>query len=911
MRTRATGLALGAVAAALLAEGLPPGARPAAAVERGARHATASPAVAVALLAVAATSLAAALVGARMASDRIGRPRRDGPAGNRAAAILPVVAGAMLVATRVGLGSAIGSPATGMLPDGEGPWPAVVESVGTPHDARQQVILRFESPAGLRVAASLPRFPGVEPVERVELSGPLSPPGDDGYGDYLRRARLAGSLRATRVTVLGRADGPLGALEGLRRAGGDALSRALPEPEAGLAAGILIGLRDRVDRDVASAFTTAGISHVVAISGWNIAIVAAAVAAVTGRWSRRRRALLTLAAVLCYTLLAGASASVVRAAAMAAVVSLAREAGRGIPASIALAWAAVALLLLEPRTILDPGFQLSALATAGLIAWATPLAARLGRLRRRGLSVPWWLAESLAVSLAAQAATLPLVLVLFGRLALVAPAVNLAVVPLVPASMAAGLVALAAGFASGVGLPDPVVAVVALPAWFLLTAMVRLAEGAAGLPFASVALEPPWSVLAAAVAGALTVLVARWRSIARAIRPGGRARREGLATAALPIGRPSRPTAAGRRPRPTWLRHLRRPLLLLAGASLVLTLVAATRPDGRAHVTMLDVGQGDAILVESAQGGRLLVDGGPDPDRLLALLDRALPPWDRRLDLVVLTHPHEDHVAGLPLVLRRYRVGRVFAPGPAGDGPGYAAFVDAVRARGLRPEPLRTGDRLRLDEVALRVLWPDASAVPEATPGDGRTMNDVSIVLLGDADGRRFLLTGDAEDDVDPVLVGRGLPRIDLLKVAHHGSRTATSDALLAASAPSVALVSVGAANTYGHPSPATLGRLVAHGVRTYRSDLEGTVRVALAPDGISVGGDRLVGRSSPLLYHPDDVGSGAGRGRLPPALTPPTGVVPAALARGGRGRRLARLACHRTREPARPIARRSCRAPP
>ena len=273
------------------------------------------------------------------------------------------------------------------------------------------------------------------------------------------------------------------------------MTRALPEPQAGLADGILIGLRDRVDRDLAAAFTTAGVSHIVAISGWNIAIVAALVGALLGSrlGSREPRTAITLAAIVGYTLVAGASPSVSRAAFMAAIGLTARAGGRSSSALSALGWAVVMLLLIDPATVADPGFALSGLATAGLIGWATPLAERLRR--SGGHTLPGWLAESLAISLAAEAATLPLVLLTFGRLAFIAPLANLVVVPLVPPAMAAGAVALGAGWLGALGLPQPIVTILGLPAWALLGLLIGLVRAAASLPFASVTLAPPWNLV--------------------------------------------------------------------------------------------------------------------------------------------------------------------------------------------------------------------------------------------------------------------------------------------------------------------------------------------------------------------------------------------------------------------------------
>ena len=225
----------------------------------------------------------------------------------------------------------------------------------------------------------------------------------------------------------------------------------MPEPEAGLAAGVLIGLRDRVDRDLADAFTIAGASHVVAISGWNIAIVASTLGALAGGLQRRRRATLTAVAIVVYVAFVGPSPSVVRAGVMAGVALLARELGRPGTAAAALGWAITGLLLIDPEWAFDAGFRLSVLATAGIIAWGSGLTARLAgpapsRQRR-------WVAEILGVSFAAQAATTPVVLFMFGRLSLVAPLVNLIVVPLVPPAMAAGALALVVGMLVGAGLP--------------------------------------------------------------------------------------------------------------------------------------------------------------------------------------------------------------------------------------------------------------------------------------------------------------------------------------------------------------------------------------------------------------------------------------------------------------------------
>jgi Predicted hydrolase (metallo-beta-lactamase superfamily) len=264
--------------------------------------------------------------------------------------------------------------------------------------------------------------------------------------------------------------------------------------------------------------------------------------------------------------------------------------------------------------------------------------------------------------------------------------------------------------------------------------------------------------------------------------------------------------------------------------------VVAARPSGIARVSILDVGQGDAILVEGSRGGRLLIDGGPDPDRLLVELDRRIPPWDRRIDAVILTHPHEDHVAGLALLLERYRVARVFEPGMRGPGPGYAAWLRELARPGAPTRlGLAAGDRLAVDEIGLRVLWPIRGQVPATPPDGGTGINNVSVVLLGQVGERRFLLMGDVEEGIDPSILKEGLPHVDLLKVAHHGSRTATTQAFVDAIRPRVAVASAGAGNPYGHPAKSTLDRLAALGARVLRTDRDGTVVVGFEATAMTV----------------------------------------------------------------------------
>jgi competence protein ComEC len=836
-------------------------------------------------VAVVAAAAAALVLGMAACLARIAGRRR------LSSSLIVASLGASLVAARLSVGLVVGGaapPDLKSLPAGTGPWPSTVQSA---HEAKgQQTATISLSNTQVLCAAQLPAYPRLIAGDTISWSGQVRPLTDSDYDRFLAAQGISASCRATAVSVVGHDDSPAGRLEAFRQSSGDALERVLPEPEGGLAAAILIGLRDRVDRDLAAAFTTAGVSHIVAISGWNISIVAATVATLLrGRVGRRGRAVVTILAIVGYTVFAGASASVIRAAVMAGVALGAVESGRGSRVTVGLSWAVAMMIIVAPATVSDVGFQLSAAATAGLVVWRKPLSEWL---EVRAPRIPTPIRESLGVSLAAQAATLPIALLTFGRLSVIAPAANLVAVPLVPPVMAGGALALVAGWLAMLGAPASLASLLAMPASLSLSALVAVVRVVAAIPGANETLPFPANVAAAAAATGLLLLM--HRSLARARRAKRRAKPDS----------PPPERAAGPRiaPRYRWV---------LAGAALLVALtgsVVAARPDGSIHIIVLDVGQGDSILLEGDRGGRILIDGGPDPNVLTADLDRYIPTWDRRLDAIVLTHPHDDHVAGLVAVVERYQVGQAFESGWSVDTSAYRAWKSALASRGIAAQRLSTGETLQLDDAQLHVLWPDDGTTRpsymDQNATDNRKTNDASVVLLGEYEGRRFLLTGDAEDDVDPILLSRGLPTVDMLKVAHHGSATASSDVLLATLQPGVAVVSVGANNLYGHPNGATIARLQTHSSQVLRTDQNGTVettldrtavtvtwsRVALAPGatGISSGGEV---RTSALLYDSLDVRSEPSRERGTASIPGASGVAPPPLAGRCRDGRVAGVA--------------------
>jgi len=262
--------------------------------------------------------------------------------------------------------------------------------------------------------------------------------------------------------------------------------------------------------------------------------------------------------------------------------------------------------------------------------------------------------------------------------------------------------------------------------------------------------------------------------------------------------------------------------VLLALASAFLWLAVTAPVSGRLTITFLDVGQGDAILIEAPEGQRILVDGGPSGEAITAALSRNLPFYDRRIDLVVLTHPQADHLGGLPAVLENYDVHAVLADPVPADTAFYDVWTQSIRAAGLAVTPAGRGQTIDLDGAELTVLNPGA----DVTAADAAYLNDTSVVLRLTMGGVSFLLTGDISERAESTIVRSGVYlQADVLKVAHHGSRTSTSPLFLRRVRPLIDVISVGADNRFGHPAPDVLHRLQDDTV--LRTDLNGDVTVS------------------------------------------------------------------------------------
>lgn len=635
--------------------------------------------------------------------------------------------------------------------------------------------------------------------DRVQAAGLLQTPPEFesfSYRDYLARRNVHSLLQNADVTVLAshQASPFWEAIFRFKEHVHTVLLSLLPEPQASLLSGILLGLESGIPTDLNDAFAATGTSHIVAISGFNLSIIAAFFVGAVRRLTKGRGVVpIAVGGVWLYTLFVGAAPAVVRAAVMATVAITARHKIRAgkIHGPTSLATAALFMLLWNPYNLWDVGFQLSVLATLGLILYTKPLEDCFERVLLHWLTpgqTQWLmslLSEALIVTLAAQITTTGLIIGVFRRLSVVTLLTNFLVLPIQSYLMFAGGAAVIVAL-----IAPPLGRLLAWPAWGFLTWTIRCVTWTAAIPGASVELA---NITLPLVWGSYGALFAGTWWLQQPVET--------------------------RRAAWAWLKRraagqILIPLVVLAGFFFYLYRL----PDGRLHVHILDVGHGDAVFIETPGGKQVLVDGGPDAPRALAALGRVMPFWDRGLDAVILTSPDADRLNGLVPVLERYSVGTVIQGLEVGEGAVYARWLELLGAR--PPETVGTlaaGDAFTLDGVTLTALWPDA--------GDAGPL--VLRVTYGDTSA---LLMGDAATLAEETLVarhGRDL-RSDALLIPRHGAQTGTTAPLLQAVQPGLVLIS---ANRTNYPASAVLARL--RDAALYRTDQHGTIE--LVSDGASV----------------------------------------------------------------------------
>ncbi len=638
------------------------------------------------------------------------------------------------------------------------------------------------------------RFPEFHYGERLQLEGKLSEPPvfeQFDYRAYLARQgvfSLASYPKLTRVAEA-QADWRSPVLA-LRRALDAQLARSMPEPHAALSSALLLGMRTSLPEQLEEDFRLTGLSHVLAVSGWQVTLVVALATGIAG-WIFRGRIWLvfvvSFVAVALYAILAGGSAAVVRAALMGIAALLGVALGRPRDGLNALGLACLAMALWSPIVLLDVGFQMSALATAGLILVAPLIRPPLAFL-------PGWIGEVVAMTLAAELMVLPVVVSSFGQLPLVAPLANLVVVPLVPGIMEWAAVGLLLG---QVWEPLNQAAGAVATAYSWLT--ISLTSGLAALPFASLPTPRLSPLLAVIYYLLLFVLFYGRRNVTQT-----------AVTPALVLG-PLKWAAA-----------------TAAATMLLLWLGLSHAPTDELRISFLDVGQGDATLIRTPSGHSLLVDGGPGVSSVAAGLAERLPRLQRHIDLLVLSHAHSDHLQGMIDVVERYRVGAVLQASAAlGDSPLSARWRQLLVERSVPVVEAVRGQWIDLGAGAeLELVY-----AAEAWSGDSRDVNDASLILLLRRGQWRALLPGDAGVAAQSWLLENvDLGQLSVIKVPHHGSGSSLSKEFVKRVAPRAAVISVGEGNRFSHPADSTLSLLADSDV--LRTDEQGTIELTVDVDG-------------------------------------------------------------------------------
>ena len=645
--------------------------------------------------------------------------------------------------------------------------------------------------------------------DRVSLRGKLQRPravrnpGAFDYRAFLAQQDIYGTLfvgKPEQIVAVERLPGHWlyeGVVLPVRRAVRQSIERNLSGAPAGLLLGVLLGEKQRIPEEVRAAFRSTGLAHALVVSGLHVGMVGGFffLGFRLLRLADRPSSAATIAALVFYALATGAEVPVVRAVQMGTVLLLGRVLRREGDIYNTLGLAALVILVIWPESPWSLSFQLSFGATWAIIALHGPFTSLFPAAWQRADSrIGRWIVTPLCASLAAQIGTGPLIAYSFQQLALGAVVANIVVVPLLALAVGLGLLAALTGWIL------PWVATVFNAANYLvLVGLIELVSWWASLPFASVSVPRP-GVLFVSVAAALCFL-------GPLLSHRAWARKTAIFAALI------------------WLN--------------IAVWTYALRPRDL-EIVFLDVGQGDAAFVRFPDGKTMVVDGGKR-NEYFDCGEQVLLPFlrymgVRRVDVVVASHSHNDHIGGLVTLLKQMEVGYFLDSGQIYDSWTAGRLRELIDERGVRYHRVAAGDSLAgLGGVAGLVLHPTTAFVD----ADGNVpfgLNNGSVVFSLQHGAVRVLFTGDVEQETDPVILAWGARlQAQLLKVAHHGSRTSSQPLFIEAVEPAVAVMSLGEGNKFKHPAPEVVARYAAHGARVLRTDHTGAVRVRIDGTGMVV----------------------------------------------------------------------------
>ena len=647
-----------------------------------------------------------------------------------------------------------------------------------------------------------PRYPTYKYGDVLLVTGRLEIPpqlNDFDYKGYLAHQGIYSTMTYPGIEIVERGKGfkPLESVYSVRNRLSQSLVEVLPEPQASLAQGIVLGIRGNIPSSVKTDFTRTGTAHLLAISGLHLSILAGILISV-GIWLFGKRHYLyiwlALGTIWLYAVIAGMHPSVVRGAIMASLFLTAELLGRQRSAITSLAFAAAIMVGISPQILWSASFQMSFMAMAGLIFLA-PRFQAIGRKAvnatlgedRPAVPIANTITDSFSVSLGAIIGVWPLVAYYFGIISFVGPPATFLTLPALPGIIITG------ALIGGLGLIAlPVAQVIGWLAWFFLSYLLLVVKALAAIPlsFREVSYLNPnivWGYY-------LTLGLALWLNSNRRQASTLTTKFSTLAKSGI-----NKMTNIVSKLPKKWV------IPSLLAVAILVSVVAATMPDKNLHISFLDVGQGDAILIHKGNQ-QVLVDGGPSPQAITLELSKKMPFWDRTIELVVLTHPSADHVTGLIEVLNRYKVKQVLYPDLDYDSSIYDEWLRLVKEKNIKYTIAQAGQEIDLGEgVVIEVLNPQ---IPPLSDTESDIDNN-GVVLRISVDKVSFLLTADIMWEAEFELIAhRASLNSTVLKVAHHGSDTSTTPEFLAVVNPQLAVISVGKDNPFGHPSDEVMTRL-------------------------------------------------------------------------------------------------------